>query len=388
MKESQRYWFLDLYRGLIVFFMVEGHVLRVVLLPEEQREPWFVFHELLHGITGPGFLFGSGFTFAIATQRRWDQLITFSPAFFRRLWRALLLMDMGYLLHVPYFSLNKTLRDPSPQEWDAFFAFDALQCIGLTLIVLRMLLATLRSERWFIQSVLALLFAIVYATPFLWDPEFTADFPRFVSQAVNGLKGSFFPLFPNMGFLLAGTLVAWLFLRKAAEGHEERFIKNLGIAGVILVLTGMALDRVPVSVYPVHDFWFTSPNFFWMRLGVLFLMLSGLWYFEYAVSRRGSPGVWMPKWLITLGVESLFVYIAHLILLYGWVVNPDENVSALWGLRLNLFPAIAVSLGFVIGMVPLALGWNYGRKHHPVAMQGVYWWMGSVFVYYFVTNPW
>lgn len=388
MSKPQRYRFLDLYRGLIVLFMLEGHVLRAVLLAEEQREGWFTLHEIFHGVTGPGFLFGAGFAFAIATQRRWDQLLAFSPAFFRRVWRAILLVVIGYLLHVPYFSLNKTFRNPSPQEWDAFLAFDALQCIGLALIVLRLLLATLRSERLFIQSILILLFGVVYATPVLWDPELSGGFPRLFSQAFNGLNGSFFPIFPNMGFLLAGTLVAWYFLRKAADGGEQAYVKNLSVFGVMLILVSLVLDRIPVSMYPVYDFWYTSPNFFWMRLGILLLLLSGLWFLENAVAHRDRHDFWMPKWLITLGVESLFVYIAHLILLYGWVVNPGENVTALWGLKLNLFPSVAVSMAFLVSMVVLAWGWNYERKHHPVVMQGLYWWIGSVFLYYFAKNPW
>jgi hypothetical protein len=387
-REPQRYWFLDLYRGLIVFFMVEGHALRALLVSEEQRQPWFVFHELVHGIVGPGFLFGAGFAFAIATRRRWEQALTLSTHFFRRLWRAVLILIIGYLLHLPYFSLRKSLEGFSPQEWNAFLAFDALQCIGLTLIVLRLLLVTVRSERLFVSAVMVLLFAVAYATPLFWDPVRTADVPLAFSQAINGLNGSFFPLFPNAGFLLAGTLVAWLFLRERPEGKERGFINNLGITGIVLILTGLLLDLMPVQIYPVYDFWFTSPNFFWIRLGVLFLMLSGLWYFEYAVSHRRRPGVWMPKWLTVFGIESFFVYIAHLIVLYGWVLNPNQNASAWWGLNLSLLPSLAVTTGFVISMILLARGWNYGKKHHPVAMQGVYWWMGSVFLYYFVTNPW
>lgn len=388
MSKPQRYRFLDLYRGLIVLMMLEGHVLRAVLVPAGQRTEWFSIHEILHGITGPGFLFGAGFAFAIATQRRWEQLLSFSPAFFRRVGRALWLVCIGYLLHLPYFSLDKTLRNPSPQEWDAFYAFDALQCIGVALITLRLLLALLRSEPLFLQSVLALLLVIVYATPLAWDPDLTAGLPRFLSQAFNGLNGSFFPIFPNMGFLLAGTLVAWLFLRKAADGKEEGYVKNVGVLGIMLILGGVILDRIPVSLYPVYDFWYTSPNFFWIRLGVLFLMLSGLWYVENAVVHRDRRDVWMPKWLNVLGVESLFIYIIHLIVLYGWVVNPDKNVTVWWGLNLDLIPSLTVTLAFIAVMVVLAWGWNYGRKHHPVVMKGVYWWMGSVFLYYFVTNPW
>ena len=383
----ERYRFLDLYRGVIVLLMIEGHVLRALLAEGVQRSAWFGYHELLHGVIGPGFLFGAGFAFAITTQRRWDLLTSLTPAFFRRVGRMLLLIAIGYALHLPYFSLRKTLQGSNPHEWTAFLSFDVLQCIGLTLLGLWLLLVILRSEKTFIRSVVVLLLLVVYATPFFWSRELGEHLPQFFSQALNGLGGSPYPLFHNAGFLLAGAVISWQFLRRAQGGDEGTFIKYLSLLGFCLVFAGFLLNLLPFRTYPVYDFWYTSPNFFWIRLGILCLLMSGLWLFESRVRHREGADFWMPGWLIILGVESFVVYVFHLILLYGWLVNPLENLRSWWGLHLGLGWAVAAFVGLTLIMIPISQAWHFLKKRHPVLMKGISWYLGLTFAYYFLTNP-
>lgn len=367
--------------------MLEGHVLRAVLNADAQRAPWFILHELVHGITGPGFLFGAGFAFAIATQRRWEKLIAWTPALLQRIWRVVLIVGIGYALHIPYFSLRKTLEQSTPEQWDALLTFDVLQCIGLTLLSLRLLLVLVRSERLFVWSTIGFLLAIVYATPFAWETQVTANLPALFAQTLNGLRGSPFPIFPFSGFLLAGTIVAWQFLRQAQEGMEGKFIRNLAMMGVFLIVAGYLIDLIPVQQYATYNFWYTSPNYFWIRLGFLLLLLSGLWLFESKVRHREDHDVWMPTWLIHLGIESFAVYIAHLIVLYGWVTNPQMNMTVWWGLKLNPTETTLVFIGFTIAMIAISQLWHYVKKQHPMLMKGIYWYMGLTFIYYFFTNP-
>ena len=59
-------------------------------------------------------------------------------------------------------------------------------------------------------------------------------------------------------------------------------------AGVLLVAAGLLFDALPFHTYKEYSFWNTSPNYFWIRLGVLLLMLGGLWYLEdyFATGKR------------------------------------------------------------------------------------------------------
>ncbi len=386
MSKPGRYEFLDLYRGLIVLFMLQGHVFRALLDPSARSTEAFRLHELFHGITAPGFLFSAGFTFAIATQRRWEHLLSFSPVFWRRAWRAVLIILVGYALHVPFLSLAKTLTDSTDLQWREFLAFNVLQCIGFTLLFLRLLLVALRSERSFLFTTAAVTIAIVMTTPLVWNENVQQALPAAVAMALNGLSGSYFPLFPNAAFLLAGALISWQFLRYVQRSDERRFMSWLLLAGLISIGSGFVFDAFPFSLYPNSDFWTTSPNFFLMKLGGLAVLLSLLWFFENHVAHPSEHDPWIPRWLVTVGVESLFVYVAHLIALYGWAAHPSFNMEAVWGEKLSAVESFLAFVALTGLMVVTALGWRRLKKNHPVLMQGVYWWMGVTFVVEFLTR--
>ncbi len=366
--------------------MLEGHVLRELLTPDIKLTQFFSIHEIFHGVTAPGFLFSAGFTFAIATQRKWDQVTAFTAGFFRKTWRAVMLILVGYALHFPFLSLHKTIVEATKIQWNEFLIFDVLQCIGIGLLLMRLLLVVIRRERPFVWILILMLLAVVYTTPLFWGKEIIL--PLVISSAINGLNGSPFPLFPYCGFMLAGTCVSWLFLRSAQKGNEIKFIKILMASGLAIVIISVIADKIPVKIYSENTFfWATSPNYFWIRLGILFLMLSGLWYAEDFFAVKGRSIAWMPKWLTILGVESLFVYIVHLVILFGWVINPDSNLQAWFSGNLNIIQSLLVFSGLTFIMVILSLGWNYLKKRHHVLAVGILWWMGFCIGWSFFINP-
>ena len=366
--------------------MLEGHVLRELLTPDIKTTQFFTLHEIFHGVTAPGFLFGAGFTFAIATQRRWDEAIAFTRGLFRRTWRTILLILIGYALHFPFLSLQKTITTASSAQWNTFLMFDVLQCMGICLLLMRFLLVMLRQEKLFVITLSVLLLTIVYTTPLFWTTKVNQYLPLFVSTAINGLTGSPFPLFPFAGFLLAGTCVSWLFLRTTQDEREEKFIRWLIIAGLVLIMGSILLEELPFQMYSNYNFWSNSPNYFWLRLGILLLMLGLLWYIEDFFAVHSGSMALMPKWLAMLGMQSLFVYIAHLLILCGWVTNVTFNLRWWWGGTLNINEAILVFIGLTLLMIPASFAWRYLKKYHPVLMRGIFVWMGFCVTWSFYFN--
>jgi hypothetical protein len=360
-----RYSFLDLFRGLVVLLMIE----------------------LLHGITAPAFLFGAGFTFAIASQRRWDQLTRITPAFLRRIWRAVLIILIGYALHLPYFSLTKTLTEATALEWRELLAFDVLQSIGVSLIFLRILVLIVRQERLFLLLAGFFAVAVIYTTPLVWNESLGETLSPAVLMALNGLSGSYFPLFPNAAFLLAGVVVSWSFLRHAEQGTEAHFMVQLFTGGALAIVGSLFLDALPFHMYARYDFWYTSPNYFWMKLGGLAIILSTLWFLESHVRHAPERDIWMPRWLIILGVESLLVYVLHSLLLYGSVLNPYMNMKVLLGTQLSVGESLMAFVALLSSMILAAWGWRYLKKEHPALMTGIVWWMGIVFTIEFLRRP-
>jgi acyltransferase len=377
-----RHRFLDLYRGLFVVLMLEGHIVRELLDQASKASGVFQFHELVHGITGPGFFFGAGFTFAISAERRWDSVTHFSGDLLRRLGRSALLVAIGYALHFPYLSLKKTLLEATPAQWNELLAFGVLQCIGITLLLLYLSIFFLRDERRFFTLLLISLPLLVYgSTPLAgWSQD--PGLPAGLRSAFTTETGSPYPLVPFSGFLVAGVLASWGFLRSGKKGREHPYMQRLLILGVALLAFAWIGERT-ILPSPSEDlYWKTGPNFFWIRLGILLILLSLLWFLE----ERLKKGIF-PQWITVLGVESFFVYIVHLPLVYGWITNPAFDLKAYFGNSLGFPAALAVSAAFMPFMVLGAEGWRVLKRRQPITTRAALVWCALSVAWAFLVNP-
>ena len=111
----------------------------------------------------------------------------------------------------------------------------------------------------------------------------------------------------------------------------------------ILIYGAKFLDSRGPQIYPVYDFWHTSPNFFMIRLGLLLLLTVFAYaWCRWGLGQRGfSP-------LIQLGNTSLLVYWVHIEFVYGrFSILPrrSENIlGASFGLLTIFLAMLALSL--------------------------------------------
>jgi len=384
---QNRYAFLDVYRGLFVLLMIEGHLTRVVLEPAARQSSAFELHEAISGITAPGFLFTSGFALTIATLRRWEELTALTPGLARRVWRGLLFIAIGYALQLPYFSLSKTLAHASADEWTRLLSFGILQLVGSTLIAFRLLLLAARSERLFLPTLGLVFLGIVFGAPLVWSSDLAQSLPRGLSMALTGKEGSPFPLFPYAAFLFSGSLVSWRFLRNVEKGSQDRFMRGVMILGILFVTGGNISDVLPFSLYGPHDYWNTSPAYFFIRLGMVLILMAGVFFLDQSIRRSERLPGWPPRWLQTLGMESFFAYILHLLLIFGWITNPFFNIEAFWSHSLPVTLTIGMYCALAAVITLATAAWHIIKHDHTLVHRGLLWWFGLSFLYYFLTNP-
>ncbi len=354
---KQRYVFIDLYRSAVILLMLEGHVFRTFLPSDIQQSPWFQIHEFFHGLSAPAFLFGAGLTFVISTRRRWEEYHHWDPPLAKRIRRLLLVILLGLALHLPYFSLRKILFEGTLSDYLQLFQFDVLHCIGIGLLSLHGLIFFFKYETRFYSLVIASIFIVCFTTPIVWDIDFLKYFPPAISQMFNGFHGSPFPIFPYVGFLYAGVIVSWEFLVAAECKREKRFMSWLAIVGMIFIIFGYMFDVLPFQVYPTYNYWFTSPNYFLVRTGSLMVILAAFWYLSQRLPQPGK--IWT-----VLGIESLFVYVLHLLFIFGSVINPKLNLQVIFGNQLSVFQTTGIFIGLFVLMLLSALGWNYLKEKH------------------------
>jgi len=148
-----------------------------------------------------------------------------------------------------------------------------------------------------------------------------------------------FPVFPWTGFALAGLGAGFVLFSDWSRENPGRTLAVFGIAGIGLIAIARWLDHLPIQIYPVYDYWHTSPNFFLMRVGLLFIIsfLSYSWC-GWGLGARGfSP-------LIQLGQTSLLVYWVHIEFVYGRLSILPKRSNDIRTASLGL---LAIFLGMV-----------------------------------------
>jgi uncharacterized membrane protein len=356
--------YIDAFRGLMALLMVQGHVFTALLTPGLQNDPLFVFQNVFHGSTAPGFLFASGFVAGLPrAPLSWR-------ASLRRARRLLFILGVGYFIHLPYLSFWKTLKS-SPAEQAALFACDALQAIALTQLLV-ILLQWLAGMRWtLLAGALALM--VLVASPGIWASGVALRVPAALGAYLDARSGSHFPLFPFAAFVLAGTVAGATIGRQEPRRRHRRQL----VWGIGLLLGGWLLS---LALNPYVDFWGPSPAYSLMRIGGLVLLLRAM---EFA-SDREWPGV--PA-LALLGHETLQVFVLHLELLYGGVLWPAPPLAA-WAGRLGFAAASLV----VLGMLPVlyACAWVWHRLKVRAAREATLLlvFITTWFVFEYFTRPW
>jgi fucose 4-O-acetylase-like acetyltransferase len=142
----------------------------------------------------------------------------------------------------------------------------------------------------------------------------------------------------------------------------------------LLCLGSLAIASLPLpEIY--SDFWYTSPLFLSLRIGILALLAIG--------ARRAET--WIPqrlrRVLVIIGKESLLIYVVHLLVLYGSAFNPETNLAKVAGVALSLRETLLIWLAFTAAMVLLGLWWDWWKRNREREARGLKWLLAGYCAY-------
>lgn len=344
---------VDLVRVIAMALMVQGHTLDVLLLPTYRSAWWFNLWEFCRGFTAPTFLLLSGFSFALATIRRFDDHISFGPKVFARLRKFAFFILLGYSMRFPVHSV-RDLSYVGADSWQSFLQVDVLQTIGFSLILLQLLVIVLRNKTAFAIVTATASLLIAFTTPFLWNNPTVNGLPLAIHSALIGTTGSLFPLLPWSAYVLLGAALGTVYLTIA--NSSTRMLKFFVPAGMLLMIAGVLSQGASLRIYGGDNFWPTTPHLFITRVGFV-LTILGL--ATFAVPRLQSSA----STLRSFAEESLLVYFIHVDLLYGSVWN--VGLRRYLGSSLTFVQAYIWVLLMIAAMAALAFNWNRAKKLHP-----------------------
>jgi uncharacterized membrane protein len=330
--------YLDRVRGFAVLVMIEAHVLDAWTRLGDRNTTAYGYAMILGGFGAPMFLFLAGVTFVLFAEskyRRGGDLDASWRAVQKRGWQ---IFGLAFLFRLQSFILG------GGYNAIGLLKVDILNVMGPAIVL--MAVAGARAKTRFSRAVLfvvlavglAMLTPIVRTTPLLsWIPGPIEWYLRPSPARTN------FTLFPWAGFVFAGAVVGEMIGALRSADKAFRLQMALAAASVLVAVASYEASFLP-SIYAVSDFWTSSPTFFFLRVGVISLLLPLAFLWERS-PWRGAISQWSP--LEELGRASLFVYWIHVEMVYGFISRP---------LRRNLsFPAAIGAYilfsAFILGLV-------------------------------------
>lgn len=375
----QRYLFIDLLRFIAVFFMIQGHVFEALLDHAVRLQSFYYIHDFFHGFVAPIFLFASGTAFGVSTFKRWEEHTVIGPRFWKRVGKFLGLLVIGYALHLPYFSLAKIIQTATPAEINSWLQSDALHCIAVTLLCLQIGVLIIKNERRFVVLCAVGALFVIFFSPIIWSLHLSGTVPMWLVSYLNNENASIFPLFPWSAYMLCGVLFGSVFINAKEHHHAVSLMqKNVALSAGVIVISLLCV-MLPIQLYPAHDFWKTDPAIFFVRLGAVSMAASSIFFAEHSVK--------IPSRIpVIMGRESLFIYVVHLMIVYGSVVNP--GLKSYFGPTLSVVQAIGIFLAIFFVMAIVAYAWYEIKARYATGAVAIRIALSTIFLYEFLTRPW
>ena len=371
--------YIDWMRGLACLLMFQTHCYDAWLGGPARQSRFFMYSQLGGTFPAPLFLFLAGISFALVTDKLLQKNLAPSQIARSTIHRGAEIFAFGLLFRVQEYLISWGWAPKSD-----LLRVDILNTIGLSMMLMGVLcwivLAMTQSAKimWgqppsavrpgkarqeaagthesrftLILAAAATALVISLLTPLLWTTWRLRFLPWPLESYINGVHNLgtpqpwLFPVFPWTAFAFAGLAVGFILQSPWSRAREARVFVSLGIVGVVLIELSRWLDALPRQLYPVYDYWHTSPEFFLVRLGMLLVILTG----TYAWCRWGLAQ-WGFSPLIQLGQASLLVYWVHIQFVYGRVSILTKHAQSIVGATIGLV---------IIFLAMLAL--SYIRTH-------------------------
>ena len=307
-KESGRIHHIDAMRAFAILMMLQGHFI-YELLGESFRTNsagWYVIWKFCRGFTAPIFFTVTGVVLVYLLLRNRD------PAYQKKRWdkgirRGFYLIFWGYLLRINLWSWVTGSINSS------FWLIDVLHCIGLAMLTILFLFWVLKSWAisFFAMSCLGLGLLIFLLEPMTstWQLPLA---PWSVQPYFDGNLGSTFRPLPWIGYSLIGGAIGYLYAYYYRSDTYRQSILGIGLMILGGLFTFYSADFLMTLFYQLDCHickQVAYNNYLFARLGHVFMIMS-----LFIMGERG-----LRKWVLLnkLGQQTLNIYIAHYVLLYG-----------------------------------------------------------------------
>ena len=315
----KRLAYIDWMRGLACILMFQTHCYDSWLSPEARKSSVLLWSQLGGTLPAPLFIFLSGISFALVTERLREQGTDRRIIAKQTIFRGAEVFGLGLLFRIQEYALAFGYA-----PWTDLLRVDILNILGISMVLMGVLCYFTSAKSFAVSRNLTLIASLAAAaliailTPPLWTTHRPSFLPWPLESYINGVhifnepQPWLFPLFPWAAFAFAGLAVGFLLYTNFARRREAVAFTLIGLSGISVAALSQLFDKSPIHLYAVYDYWHSNPDFFLMRCGLLLMIL----FFAYAWCCWGFAQTGFSP-VIQLGKTSLLVYWVHIEFVYG-----------------------------------------------------------------------
>lgn len=335
-------------RAFAVFMMVQGHTIDSFLSTEFKNPDSGIFAvwNYIRGFTAPIFMFSAGVAFTYLLKLEGNGFKD-NPRVKKGFMRFLTLIVLAYILRYPTYKIFD-FSEVTTAAWISFFTVDTLHLIAFGLLFIMFFIYL--SERFKVKDIHMLIGGAVLFLigQILFEPIRWTDYmhPFFAGYLYSG-SGSFFPLFPWVGYLLIGAALGSIIARNPDIVRDPKFGSKLILTALFVFAAGKTLEQIKFALNWGEPLWVNATYWFTLRIGVV-LGLNGL---MCLIAHKLNN---IPKVIKLFGRYSLVIYVVHIIMLYGdtWFPGFNDLYYQHFGIGATLVLTV-IMLSLMGGMVLL-----------------------------------
>jgi uncharacterized membrane protein len=317
--------------------MIEAHVLDAWTRQDARGSALYGWAMILGGFGAPTFLFLAGIGTSLAgrsRERRLGDTRAAARSVARRGWQ---IFGLAFLFRLQSYVLS------GGASLTGLLKVDILNVMGPAMVAAAWVWGSVRRNLPRVVLFALATVVISFLTPSIRTFEWVRRLPDPVEWYLRPVAGrTNFTFFPWAGFVTAGALCGVLISGVSDEKSERRLMMWLGGTGVVLALAAYRLSFFP-QVFEGSSFWTSSPTFFFLRVGLLVVVVPVAWLWS---DRATRPGSWRP--LEIFGRSSLFVYWVHVEMVYGGLSRSLHRSLSLSGALLAFLLFTLVLFGLVL----------------------------------------
>jgi uncharacterized membrane protein len=319
-QTRRRRGYLDWMRGLAVLVMIEAHVIDSWTRVDARHTWQFMWAMVLGGFGAPLFLFLAGVSVALSAGSRVRRTGDAGAAARFVIMRGWWVFGLAFAFRVQSWILGMG----SPRT---LLKVDILNIMGPAIVAAAAVWGLCRTVRSRAFAFAGAALAIAFLTPVVRHLPILDAWPEALAAYVRPVNGrSNFCLFPWAGFVFAGAFAGVLIDQAQTRSAEARLNGRLFAWGTAIAAAAYGASLLP-SLYAHSEFWGGSPAFFFLRAGVITLLVAmafawdarRAWFRERAAGTdsEAPPERWSP--MQQLGRSSLFIYWIHVEIVYGLI---------------------------------------------------------------------